>query len=111
MEFQKELCISKEEAEEYHKLLTIEPKSHDECMGEDVTITNTVKFDDGTEMDIKICGVQYRPDFDSNLPWTEAVLFKNGIEIGYTEPSDEYEGKWFIEDHDGNTYTVIVVAS
>lgn len=107
MEFVKKLFITKEESDEYKQLLTVEPRSHDECMGEDMTITNTVKFDDGTEMDIKICGVRYREDNESNLPWTEAVLFRNGYELGYTEPSDEYEGMWFIEN-DGNTYTVYV---
>ena len=107
MEYVKRLYITKEQSEEYKRLLTIEPKNHDECMGEDLTITNTIKFDDGTEMDIKICGVQYRPDHESNLPWTEAVLFRDGCELGYTEPSDEYEGMWFIENGD-NTYTVYV---
>lgn len=107
MEFVQKLFITKEESDEYKQLLTVEPNNHDECMGEDVTISKTVKFDDGTEMDIKICGVQYSEDKESNLPWTEAVLFRNGCELGYTEPSDEYEGMWFIEDA-GNTYTVYI---
>ena len=38
---------------------------------------------------------------------TAKVLFKDGIQVGYTELSDEYEGEWVIED-DGDTYTVIV---
>ncbi len=107
MEYVETLYITKEQSDEYKKLLTVEPKSHDECMGEEETISNTVKFDDGTEMDIKICGVQYNEDKVSNLPWTEAVLFRDGCELGYTEPSEEYEGMWFIKS-DGNTYTVNV---
>lgn len=110
MNYYKELCISKETAEEYRRLLTEEPKSWDECFGEDLKYSNTVQFEDGIEMDIELCGVQYDENSNSNLPYTQAVLFEGGVEVGYTEPSDEYEGEWYFE-HDGNTYTVLVVAS
>ena len=111
MNYQKELCISKENAEEYKRLLTVEPTSEDDCFGEDLKISNTVKFEDETEMDIELCGVQFNGLNESNLPYTQAVLFRGGVELSYTEPSDEYEGEWYCEDGDGNTYTVIVVAS
>ena len=107
MKYQKELIITAEQADEYRHLLTTEPKSWDECMGEDVTISHTVKFDDGIEMDIKLCGVAFDENSESNTPYTEAVLFRNGVQLAYTEPADEYEGEWSLDD-DGNTYTVIV---
>ncbi len=110
MKYQKELCISKERADEYRYLLHTEPTNADECFGEDLKFSNTVQFEDGIEMDIELCGVQFDSNNESNLPWTQAVLFRGGVELGYTEPSDEYEGEWTIE-YDDNTYTVIVVAS
>lgn len=110
MEYVKELCISKEKAEEYNYLLHHEPADESECFGEDCKFSNTVQFEDGTEMDIDLCGVQYHGENESNLPWTQAVLFRGGVELGYTEPSDEYEGEWYFE-YDGNTYTVLVVAN
>lgn len=110
MNYYKELCISKEKAKRYKQLLTREPKDRDECFGEDLKISNTIRFEDDTEMDIEICGVQYDEDSESNLPYTQAVLFRGGHEICYTEPEEEYEGEWILED-DGNTYTVMVIAA
>lgn len=80
----------------------------DDCQGEDNTISVTVHFPDGCEMDIKCCG-----DTDE-ASWTEAVLFaptggsSNGVaEVGCTEPDDSFEGEWFLE-HGGNTYHLMV---
>ena len=86
-----------------------EPKDEDECLGEDETICDGVKFQDGTQMDIKCCGVQYLDEpCRSNKAWTEAVLFdRNGSEIACTDVSDSYLGEWTLE-HAGNTYTCIV---
>lgn len=107
MRFEKIITISKEEAEQINKHLHIEPTCADECLSEDVAITKTAKFDNGIEMDIKCCGVQFEEDSESNTAWTEAVLFKNGHELCCTEPSDEYLGEWICE-YDGNEYVVIV---
>ena len=107
MKFKKVITISKEEAEQINKYLHVEPTCADECLGEDAVIVNTAKFDDGIEMDIKCCGVQYEEQSESNTAWTEAVLFHNGIQECYTEPSDEYLGEWICE-YDGNEYIVIV---
>ena len=84
--------------------------SEEECFGEDETITETARFDNGFEMYIKCCGVQYEED-GCNLAWTEAVLFHNGGQVAFTEPSDEFEGDWELEDDDGNTYIVHVVSA
>ena len=73
-------------------------------MGEDDTYTETVTFSNGYQMDIKCCGTQ------DDVAWTEAVLFnEHGVQISFTEPSDEYDGEWELEDNDGNQYHVDVV--
>ena len=58
-------------------------------------------------MDIKCCGVQYM-EGESNLAWTEAVLFCNSDQIACTDPMDEFEGDWELEDGDGSKYLVHV---
>lgn len=99
--------IPKNRAEKIEYLLFHEPKNENECFGEDETITYTCKFDKpGVEMDIKMCGVNYE-EGSSNLPWTEAVLFINGGEVGCTEICDNFFGNWEIE-HDGNVYRCTV---
>jgi hypothetical protein len=107
MKFKKVITVDKATAEQINRYLNIEPTCADECLGEDIAIINTVKFDNGIEMDIKCCGVQYEEESESNLAWTEAVLFNNGNEVYYTEPSDEYFGEWICE-YNGNEYVVIV---
>ena len=82
------------------------PEDWQDCLGEDDTISYSVNFGNGMEMDIKCCGVQYE-EGRSNLAWTEAVLFKNGSEVCCTEPSDEYTGEWELE-YKGNKYIVNV---
>lgn len=110
MRFEKTLIISKLEAAIINRYLTEEPRSESECLGEDSTITKTVKFDNGIQMDIKCCGVQFI-EGESNLAWTEAVLFdKNGTQLCFTEPADEFLGEWICED-DGDEYVVNVVTT
>lgn len=67
------------------------------------TLSKTIKFADGMEMDIKLI---IAPEDDTN--WTEAVLFDNkGCQVAYTEPEEVFFGEWQLENN-GNTYTVIV---
>lgn len=101
------IIIDGKTADTYKKLLTHKPKDESECFGENETIVNTATFDDGCEMDIKICGVQFETP-ESSLPYAEAVLFKNGSEIACTDTAEEYEGEWIIETAD-DTYVVNVV--
>jgi hypothetical protein len=71
----------------------------------DETIVKTAKFDNGYEMDIKLVVSD-----NDNYNWTEAVLFdNNGNQISYTEPSDTFFGELYLEDDNGNTYTVMVL--
>ena len=69
------------------------------------TITNTVNFGNGYEMDIKLVVCD-----SDETPYTEAVLFKDGRQIGYTEPNDLYCGDWQIEA-DGKVFSVSVEAA
>ena len=85
-----------------------EPKDSSACLGEDETISVTTKFDNGVEMDIKCCGVQYK-EGESNTAWSEAVLFKNGSQVACTEPSDTFDGDWELECADGDTYIAHVI--
>ena len=74
-----------------------------DMMGEDDTITETVTFDNGYQVDIKCCGAQ------DDEAWTEAVLFDpKGNQVSYTDPSDRFTGKWYLADDRGNTYIVTV---
>ncbi len=109
MEHREVLYIEKETLDEYNKLLSTEPKTESDCLGEDETIIKTVDFENEFEMDIKICGVKFK-DGESNLPWAEAVLFKDGNEVECTEPSDAFDGEWVIE-YNGDTFIVEVTSS
>ena len=75
--------------------------------GEDDTVSITVQFPEGYEMDIKCCGVQYE-EGGNNVAWTEAVLFKDGCEVAVSEPSEDFWGEWELEA-DGITFKGEVV--
>lgn len=106
-ELRRRIVVPVYEVEQINKLLETEPEDEEECFGEDETWYYTAGFGNGIEADIKICGVQYE-EGESNLPWTEGVLFEDGYEICCTEPSDGLFGEWEFEA-DGNTYIVDVV--
>lgn len=106
MKYTKTLKISKKEDELIRKYLTRIPKNESECFGENDSFTRTVKFDDGMEMDIKLCGVEFLDD-SSNLPYTEAVLFKNGSEVSCSDACDNFTGEWELENGK-NTYVAII---
>lgn len=97
------IYVSNKMAEFIDKILKKEPACKSECFGEDDSITYTADLGDGYEMDISVRGVQYDPENISNLPWTEAVLFRNGSEVMCSEPDTEFFGDWTL----GN-YTVTV---
>ena len=75
-------------------------------LGEDTTISYTAYFDNGYEVDMKICGVRYE-EGSNNSAWTEAVLFLNGAEIACTEVNDDLLGEWTFTICD-KTFVVIV---
>ena len=107
MRYEKTITINKAAADMINRYLTIEPTCADECLGEDETIIYTAVFDNGFEVDIKCCGVQYREDEDCNTAWCEAVLFKNGNEICCVYGEDDFLGEWELE-YGNDEYVVIV---
>lgn len=98
MTHRKEIKITKKLADEINHLLT----EVNEDFGEYETIIKTAVFENGFEMDIKCCGCR------DGVAWTEAVLFRNGSEVCYTEPCDEFLGEWECTN-DVDTYIVNVV--
>lgn len=108
--YEQTIRIGRTDLERYQKLLTEEPADAGVCLGEDNTITWTAKFENGMEMDLKICGVRYL-EGESNLPWTEAVLFRDGCEVSCSDASDTLEGDWVCPDLNGDTYIMHVVAA
>lgn len=72
--------------------------SEDDYQDENNTVSYTVTFPDGVQMDIKCCGSQ------DGASWTEAVLFdRYGNQIGCSEPGGEFFGAWEI-DNNGTVY-------
>ena len=104
-EYYEKLVIDKAEADKIKKFLA-EPKSEEECLGEDFTYIHSVTFKNGLEADIKICGVQYE-EGGYNAPYTEAVLFKNGCEVSCTDVECVFFGRWILK-YDGDLYLVDV---
>jgi len=106
--YEEKIVVANEEANKINYYLHHIPANESECMGEDETIVNTAKFENGYQLDIKCCGVQFHAG-EVNTAWTEAVLFdKNGTELYCSEVSDAYFGDWEIE-YDGDTYFVSVM--
>lgn len=98
--FVKYLHISRREAEIVNGYL--QAKNAKEFQNEDHTISHTVVFPDGKQMDVKCCGAQ------EDCSWTEAVLFDgNGCELCCSEVSDRYDGTWELE-YQGRRYVAIV---
>lgn len=93
--------------ERINRYLAVEPSDMENGQSEDETISVTARFANGFECDVKCCGVQYR-EGESNLSWTEAVLFdKNGAEVACSEPDSQFFKTWEIE-YEGNLYKIHV---
>lgn len=69
---------------------------------EDDTLVWSASFGNGFEMDIKLCGA------DEEVAWTEAVLFKDGFEVGCTDCMDEILGEWELEYNDVTYITYVI---
>lgn len=91
--------VNAELANKIKKLLTM--------TGEEIYATYGIKRDENIsetvcipssdyQVDIKLC----MPLEPTEIPWTEAVLFKNGREVAFSEPSDEFFGPWYFEIED-----------
>ncbi|MBO5435957.1 hypothetical protein J6A31_09195 [bacterium] len=95
--FKKTISISKKTAEWIEKMLNVEPKDESECFGENEKYSESVVFENGYEVSIEMCGVRYNPG-EVNTAWTQAVLYKDGNEISFTPPYDEFTGEWEVYD-------------
>lgn len=92
--------ISREEADIVNGYL--QAKTQDEFQSEDETISHTILFPDGKQMDVKCCGAR------DERSWTEAVLFdERGCELCCSEPFDRYSGLWELE-YQGRRYVTFV---
>lgn len=87
--------------------LEVQPTDEAECLSEDEVFTETAIFENGITMDIKCCGVQYQ-EGESNLAWTEAVLFRNGSELTHSDVESEFEGDWEL-NYGNDKYIVHVI--
>ena len=105
--YRDDLPVPVEQLRRIRKYLTEEPATESDCLGENETISYICPFPNGYEIDIKCCGVQYQ-EGESNLAWTEAVLFLNGIPVNYTDPCEEFEGEWELS-YGSSTFIVNVI--
>ena len=69
----------------------------------DETFVESVSFPDGFEMDVKLVICE-----GEEKPYTEAVLFEHGHEVGHTDPRETFFGKWDVP-YNGVTYSTIVL--
>lgn len=103
MKYEETLFISKAENRQIRRYLNKNATREEDNFNESDSFSITAKFQDGIEMDIKMCGVQFEENGTSNSPWTEAVLFKDSGEVACTDVEDEFTRDWELE-HEGNTY-------
>lgn len=98
-EVRKQLIIPKEEAQKITKLLTQCPENEEECFGKLDRKFYTVKFDDGIEMIIRICGVPYIKEGD-NRPHTNAALLKDNETLCEMENGNGFFCEWRMQYKD-----------
>ncbi len=100
------VSVNKDLAAHIKKILDWkEGDTEDSHLGEDETISCSVVFGDGKEMDIKCCGTR----IGEGAAWTEAVLFsKDGVQLAVSECSDDFFGEWEL-CYDGVSYCANVV--
>lgn len=103
MKYEETLFISKAENRQINRYLKKNATREEDNFNESDSFSITAKFQNGLEMDIKMCGVQFEENGTSNIPWTEAVLFEGSGEVACSEVEDEFTGDWELE-HEGNTY-------
>lgn len=103
MRYEQKIAVDTHTADEINWALNVEPDEESVCMGENETVTKTVSFPNGFQMDIKCCGVRYR-EGESNVAWAEAVLFDDhGRELCFTEPAEDFFRSWELA-YNGDIY-------
>ena len=104
--FADKLFSNKKEAEHIQDLLKLTGDEIYQKHGlkRDETICNTAVFPNGVEMDIKLVICE-----GESYPYTEAILYDNGVEVDFTEPCDEYIDEWELEDEMNDVKYIVVV--
>lgn len=72
-------------------------------LNEDETISETVYLPNHVEIEIKLV----IPSWEDTT-WTEAVIFKDYHQVGYTEPSEDFFGEWELQDNEDNIFRIFV---
>jgi len=88
--------VPKKELDRWENLLGLDFVDYDKEGWDDLSCvwTKTARFEDGMEMDVKVCTVSR----EDGTCWSEAVLFNpNGAEMSHTEVCDSLRGEWTIE--------------
>ena len=106
MRIEKTITITQKDSDYFSELLfstgTEIYNSHG--LKRDETITRTCDFGNGIEADIKIVICD-----EDERPYAEGVLFKDGYQIAFTEPTDEFINSWeFYYNNDEYIVNVIV---
>lgn len=101
----KDIVMPKERADFINRLLKLTGDEIYNIYGfkRDETISETVKFNDDIEIDIKLVICE-----GTEKPYTEAVIFKDGSEMNCTYPEDYFLGDWVLEYLD-DTYVVTII--
>lgn len=100
------IYIPIKDAEEIDYMLTHEPKSKAECVPEGEVLGYIINLASPYCMVIRICGVEYEPD-GHNLPWGEAILYEDGIEVACTDAISKFFGEWKIT-YKGEEFVVCI---
>ena len=108
MRYKQNIYVKKAQAELIKRYLFEEPTCEKDCLSEDETIIYTAVFDNGIEVDIKCCGVQYH-EGECNTAWCEAVMFYNGCEVCYTDVEDDFFDEWLFEYNDDEYIVNVIV--
>lgn len=105
MRYEETVYLKESFLEMIRKYLTVEPTDPADGLGENEIIRVKVPFQNGYEMDVMCCGVEYE-EGESRIAYADAVLFgRDDVEVrraGFNASS--FEGVWELDDWDGNTY-------
>lgn len=104
-EFGSKIIVPADDAVFIKKALSEVPSDFEHCFRE--ARAYTAVFEDGIEMEVKLCSVDYE-EGEPNRPYTEAVLFDHGHEVNCAEPDDVFFKEWVIRYND-KTYVAEVV--
>ena len=108
MEYTQDMVLDHDRASAIRKLVNITGKEAYDKYGlkRDEFVSENVVFPNGNEIEVRLV----IPNGDEVYTWTEAILYNHKENyVVYGEPSDEFFGEWWVEDHEaGDNYIVNV---